>query len=40
MSNEAGVVKSISGGIARALNDLTGEVRQLSVGVLYTKVKR
>ena len=32
MSNEAGVVKSISGGIARALNDLTGEVRQLSVG--------
>ena len=32
MSKEAGVVKSISGGIARALNDLTGEVRQLSVG--------
>ena len=28
MSKEAGVVKSISGGIARALNDLTGEVRQ------------
>jgi len=32
MAKEAGVVKSVSGGIARALNDLTGEVRQLSVG--------
>ena len=32
MAKEAGVVKSINGGIARALNDLTGEVRQLSVG--------
>ena len=32
MPKEAGVVKSISGGIVRALNDLTGEVRQLSVG--------
>ena len=32
MSKEAGVVKSISGGIVRALNDLTGEVRQLSIG--------
>uniref|UniRef100_UPI00112FC117 retention module-containing protein n=2 Tax=Campylobacter concisus TaxID=199 RepID=UPI00112FC117 len=32
MSKEAGVVKSISGGIVRALNDLTGEARQLSVG--------
>ncbi|WP_180997333.1 retention module-containing protein, partial [Campylobacter concisus] len=32
MAKEAGVVKSVNGGIARALNDLTGEVRQLSVG--------
>ena len=32
MAKEAGVVKSVNGGIARALNDLTVEVRQLSVG--------
>ena len=32
MAKEAGVVKSVNGGIVRALNDLTGEVRQLSVG--------
>ena len=40
MSKEAGVVKSISGGIVRALNDLTGEVRQLSIGdIIYQNEK-
>ena len=40
MSKEAGVVKSISGGIVRALNDLTGEVRQLSIGdIVYQNEK-
>ncbi|OUT15943.1 hypothetical protein B9N64_01090 [Campylobacter concisus] len=40
MPKEAGVVKSISGGIVRALNDLTGEVRQLSIGdIVYQNEK-
>lgn len=40
MPKEAGVVKSISGGIVRALNDLTGEVRQLSIGdIIYQNEK-
>lgn len=40
MSKEAGVVKSISGGIVRVLNDLTGEVRQLSIGdIVYQNEK-
>lgn len=30
MAEEAGVVKSVNGGMVRALNDLTGEIRQVS----------
>ena len=40
MAKEAGVVKSVNGGIVRALNDLTGEVRQLSIGdIVYQNEK-
>lgn len=40
MANEAGVVKSITGGSVRALNNATGEVRNLSVGdIVYQNEK-
>ena len=40
MSNEAGVVKSVTGGSVRALNNTTGEVRNLSVGdIVYQNEK-
>ena len=40
MANEAGVVKSVTGGSVRALNNATGEVRNLSVGdIVYQNEK-
>ena len=40
MANEAGVVKSVTGGSVRAINDATGEVRHLSVGdIVYQNEK-
>ena len=40
MPNEAGVVKSVTGGSVRALNNTTGEVRNLSVGdIVYQNEK-
>lgn len=40
MANEAGVVKSVTGGSVRAINDATGEVRNLSVGdIVYQNEK-
>ncbi|MDO4874795.1 MAG: retention module-containing protein [Campylobacter sp.] len=40
MAKEAGVVKSVTGGSVRALNNATGEVRNLSVGdIVYQNEK-
>ena len=40
MANEAGVVKSVTGGSVRALNNITGEVRNLNVGdIVYQNEK-
>jgi len=40
MANEAGVVKSVTGGSVRAINNATGEVRNLSVGdIVYQNEK-
>jgi len=40
MANEAGVVKSVTGGSVRALNNITGEVRNLNAGdIVYQNEK-
>ena len=40
MANEAGVVKSVTGGGVRALNNITGEVRNLNAGdIVYQNEK-